>query len=215
MENFKINQESAGQSHPMPAGINENVRLVSITRHEDEMAPGTDFNFQDGDNNIFRGRMFDINWEQVSDSFESGDYTHSADNKRFGFEKGQKITGKQGQQIAAFNMSNRILEILSCFKDPNSIDLDLLPFNTLAERINKVLEGTDFNKVPLRLKLVYNKSNFTNIPKFGAFIEPMSVRNSSITINPKDKITKDDKDSNPSNHPGDADPNVKDDKLPF
>lgn len=73
----------------------------------------------------------------------------------------------------------RLMQIINCYY-PEVEEAELSSFvemiNWVANKLNPMIA----TKKPLRLKVVYDKNNYTTISKNGIFVEPMSVTESQI-----------------------------------
>lgn len=72
----------------------------------------------------------------------------------------------------------RIMQLINCFD--LSVDAE---FNTFAEMINwvkKTLDPFTKTKKYLRLKVSYDKNNYTRVSTYGIYVEPMDVTKTQI-----------------------------------
>lgn len=146
------------------AGIHENVMLTDITV---KTAP---FN-----NSLYIGFTFDVNGVKI-------DYNEFEITKKDG-EDDATFAERQKKQVIKF------LQILKCFytEDELSYDGDFKGMiNWMQEMLNKAKDSQK-----LRLKLLYNKRGFLEVPRQAVFtfIEPMSItqEDSKIAIMSFDK----------------------------
>ena len=98
-----------------------------------------------------------------------------------------EVTNDRGtltsEQVAAKNKNQltRIVGILSCFYDKDSLKFKCDTFEELANWVVSLVNAAD-KTIKLRIKAVYGKNNYVTLPSYGkyTFIEPMTVKESKI-----------------------------------
>lgn len=91
------------------------------------------------------------------------------------------------------NQKRRIGQIVTTFVSRDKYEFQVNSFKEYAENIINILKGS-LRTVPVRVKVVYNKKNFTTLPNYWKyiFIEPMTIakENSKIRILSIDNMVK-------------------------
>lgn len=134
----------------MPAGINENVTLKEVNVKKST----TQLDF------------LEIVFE--NENGQTASMTEWKNNKGLYIKTDEDLQKRDDQQFG------RIMQIVDLFY-PTREDAS---FNTFVEMINWVKSKLDPmipTKKELRLKVVYDKNNYTTISKNGVFVEPMTV----------------------------------------
>lgn len=194
--------QDALDNAPMPVGINENVKLVSVLFKPvaENGAPVLQYNFEDERGRALRHIMWEVKPENVKDMNQKYPRAHSRANKALGVEKGDPITDEHAVAIAFgdFNAYNN--HILNRFFTKEEIVAGMAgvaSYSDFAKAIIKLFNESPTAKNTLvRLKVVYdNNYKYSSLPKnhYSPFIEEMTVpkESSTIVIDTKyDKITK-------------------------
>ena len=157
---------------PMPAGTNENVKLIRVA-YEPFKNDGTGdkvlkFEFKDE-----QGRSFTHNeWEIKPDRIKQNAQAWGADYKEL-LEK----------ELAS--MSERIKHIMAAYMPYEDIKV---AGTTWAEFARAIIDnlGNRYDGVPVRIKLILNKKDYCTFPKraINDFIVPMSAPD-TFSYNPK------------------------------
>lgn len=134
----------------MPAGINENVTLKEV--NVKKSPTGLDFLeiiFENAD-----GQTASITeWKNTKNQYiKTDEDLQNRDNRQFG----------------------RILQILDCFY-PEREEKDLASFTEMINWVKTKLDPIIPAKKALRLKVIFDKNNYTVVSKNGIFVEPMTV----------------------------------------
>lgn len=146
----------------MPAGINENCVLKNA---EFKMSPTGKPLFQITFENEAGQTLPHTEWEpKMAPWMKTEEELENLMNKQY----------------------KRMLDILLCFYKDEEIDFNGEKFTDFANYVVDKLNNAD-KSVKLRIKVVYNKDGYTTLPNSVSrkFIEPMSVTESEITIDPK------------------------------
>lgn len=134
----------------MPAGINENVHLKEI--NVKKSPTGLDFLEIIFENT--EGQIASITeWKNTKSQYvKTDEELQNRDNRQFG----------------------RILQIIDCFY-PEREEKDLASFKEMIDWVKSKLDPMIPTNKALRLKVIFDKNNYTVISKNGIFVEPMTV----------------------------------------
>lgn len=142
----------------MPAGINENVTLKEV--NVQKSPTGRDYLeviFQD----------------------EAGQIATMTEWKN---EKSQFIKTDEDLQRRDNLQFGRILQILHCYIE-DIPDTELNTFKDMIDWVKSTLDGIqDKDKTLLRLKVIFDKNNYTKVSSYGVFVEPMTVEKKDSQI---------------------------------
>lgn len=167
------------------AGITENVELTKVA-YENSKQDGTGknvltFTFTAPNNSQFRKIFWDIDPAQTAKLNQAKPRVHSRNNEKLGYEKGKVITDEQAIQIAYSDFNRNIKHILTKYmSEEDAIIKNVNSYEEFSKQVIKKLTGKYEGK-KMRLKTVFNKNGYVDFPRFGNYIEPMSVETSSIT----------------------------------
>ena len=146
------NNESNGSY--MPAGINENVFLKSV---EAKKSPnGHDFLeviFEDSDGKI-------------------ASMTEWKNEKNMWVKTDEDLQHRDDLQFG------RIMQIINCYFP--KIEGEFNTFKEMIDWVQATLSPMVATKKALRLKVVYDKNNYTQVSKNGIFVEPMDKAETEI-----------------------------------
>lgn len=146
------NNESNGSY--MPAGINENVFLKSV---EAKKSPnGHDFLeviFEDSDGKI-------------------ATMTEWKNEKNMWVKTDENLQRRDDLQFG------RIMQIINCYFP--KIEGEFNTFKEMIDWVQATLSPMVATKKALRLKVVYDKNNYTQVSKNGIFVEPMDKTETEI-----------------------------------
>jgi hypothetical protein len=141
----------------MPAGINENVYLKEV--NVKKSPTGLDFLeivFENAEGQV----ASTTEWKNNKGQFiKTDDDLQKADNRQFG----------------------RILQILDCFYTERE-DVELPTFKAMIDWVKAKLDPMIAIKKPLRLKVIFDKNNYTKVSNNGIFVEPMTVEKKDSQI---------------------------------
>lgn len=141
----------------MPVGINDNVTLKEVNVNKSPQGKDyLEFVFQ---NEEGKTASF-TEWKNEKNTWiKTDEDLQNRDNKQFG----------------------RILQIVKCFKNDPEFE-----GNSFVEMINWVKTTLttigEWDKTPLRLKVIYDKKGYTTVSKNGIYVEPMSTEESQIKL---------------------------------
>ena len=150
-----VNNEEFNSNY-IPVGINDNVMLKSIT--VEKSPQGKDFLRVTFENEAGQTAEF-VEWKNEKNMWiKTDEDLQNKDNLQFG----------------------RILQLVNCFTTAPDVEL-----NSFVDMINWVKSTvTPFisTKKKLRLKVIYDKKGYTQVSKYGTYVEPMDVAESQIKL---------------------------------
>ena len=151
----------------MPVGINENVTLnaVNVTKSP-------------------QGRDY-IEFVFTNAEGQTASFTEWKNEKNMWIKTDEDLQRRDDQQFG------RILQVINCFyneapefEGENFVEM----INWVKSVLENVKETAEWNKYPLRLKVVYDKNGYTRVSSLGTFVEPMSIEQSQIKLWKKDLL---------------------------
>lgn len=141
----------------MPVGINDNVTLKEVNVNKSPQGKDyLEFVFQDEE-----GKTASFTeWKNEKNTWiKTDEDLQNRDNKQFG----------------------RILQIIKCFK--NDPEFEGSSFVEMINWVKTTLTTIgEWDKTPLRLKVIYDKKGYTTVSKNGIYVEPMSIEESQIKL---------------------------------
>lgn len=152
--NTAITNNDEFVSSYMPAGINENVFLKSV---EAKKSPtGKDFLEITFENNEGQTAQMSEWKNEKSMWVKTDEDLQRRDNMQFG----------------------RIMQIINCYFP--KIEGEFNTFKEMIDWVQSTLTPMVATKKALRLKVVYDKNNYTQVSKNGIFVEPMDKEKTEI-----------------------------------
>lgn len=152
--NTAITNNDEFVSSYMPAGINENVFLKSV---EAKKSPtGKDFLEITFENNEGQTAQMSEWKNEKSMWVKTDEDLQRRDNMQFG----------------------RIMQIINCYFP--KIEGEFNTFKEMIDWVQSTLTPMVATKKALRLKVVYDKNNYTQVSKNGIFVEPMDKKKTEI-----------------------------------
>ena len=150
-----INNEEFNSNY-MPVGINENITLKEVSTEKSPQ--GKDFLRVTFENEAGQTAEF-VEWKNEKNMWiKTDEDLQNKDNLQFG----------------------RILQLVNCFTTAPDVEL-----NSFVDMINWVKSTvTPFISIKkkLRLKVIYDKKGYTQVSKYGTYVEPMDVAESQIKL---------------------------------
>lgn len=146
----------------MPAGINENVTLKSVEAKKSPTGKDfIEFVFQNSE-----GKTVPMTeWKNEKGMFDKTDEDlQRRDDLQFG----------------------RIMQIINCFLP--TVEAEFSNFKEMIDWVCDTLNPMIALNSKLRLKVVYDKKNYTTVSKNGIFVEKMDVETSEIKKLGRDKF---------------------------
>ena len=141
----------------IPVGINDNVTLKEVNVNKSPQGKDyLEFVFQ---NEEGKTASF-TEWKNEKNTWiKTDEDLQNRDNKQFG----------------------RILQIVKCFK--NDPEFEGSSFVEMINWVKTTLTTIgEWDKTPLRLKVIYDKKGYTTVSKNGIYVEPMSTEESQIKL---------------------------------
>lgn len=152
--NTAITNNDEFVSSYMPAGINENVFLKSV---EAKKSPtGKDFLEITFENNEGQTAQMSEWKNEKSMWVKTDEDLQRRDNMQFG----------------------RIMQIINCYFP--KIEGEFNTFKEMIDWVQSTLTPMVATKKALRLKVIYDKNNYTQVSKNGIFVEPMDKEKTEI-----------------------------------
>ena len=152
--NTAITNNDEFVSSYMPAGINENVFLKSV---EAKKSPtGKDFLEITFENNEGQTAQMSEWKNEKSMWVKTDEDLQRRDNMQFG----------------------RIMQIINCYFP--KIEGEFNTFKEMIDWVQSTLTPMVETKKALRLKVIYDKNNYTQVSKNGIFVEPMDKAETEI-----------------------------------
>lgn len=150
-----INNEEFNSNY-MPVGINENITLKEVSAEKSPQ--GKDF--------------LRVTFE--NEAGQTAEFTEWKNEKNMWIKTDEDLQNKDNLQFG------RILQLVNCFTTAPDVEL-----NSFVDMINWVKSTvTPFisTKKKLRLKVIYDKKGYTQVSKYGTYVEPMDVVESQIKL---------------------------------
>jgi hypothetical protein len=163
MYNIDNAVETPKSNAPMPAGINQNVRLLGVffeaLRQDGTGGNVLKFNFEDASGRRFRHTEFEVEVERVKQQAA-----------QWGKDPDKSVRN------ALMGLSGRIKHIMSCFMPKDKV---VITGNTWDEFGGNVvtLLGDTYKGIDVRVKLILNNKDYCMFPKqaFRPFIQRMDT----------------------------------------
>ena len=151
----------------MPVGINENVTLNAVNVMKST-----------------QGRDY-IEFVFTNAEGQTASFTEWKNEKNMWIKTDEDLQRRDDQQFG------RILQVINCFYE-NAPEFEGENFVEMINWVKSVLENVketaEWNKYPLRIKVVYDKNGYTRVSSLGTFVEPMSIEQSQIKLWKKDLL---------------------------
>lgn len=150
-----VNNEEFNSNY-MPVGINENITLKSVS--VEKSPQGKDF--------------LRVIFE--NEAGQTAEFTEWKNEKNMWIKTDEDLQKRDDQQFG------RILQLINSYTVAPDVEL-----NSFADMINWVKSTvTPFisTKKKLRLKVIYDKKGYTQVSKYGTYVEPMDVKDSQIKL---------------------------------
>ena len=150
-----INNEEFNSNY-MPVGINENITLKEVSAEKSPQ--GKDF--------------LRVTFE--NEAGQTAEFTEWKNEKNMWIKTDEDLQNKDNLQFG------RILQLVNCFTTAPDVEL-----NSFVDMINWVKSTvTPFisTKKKLRLKVIYDKKGYTQVSKYGTYVEPMDIAESQIKL---------------------------------
>jgi hypothetical protein len=157
------------------ANFNSSASYIDVGIHENVEATEVKYSVTDKGNKFIAITYTDENGNHVTRT----EWEPKGDNP-------EALTGKVATQMA------RLEQFLFTFIAPGT-KINATGFDDFAKKFIQVL-GTSYKGVKVRIKVVYDRKNWTSTPEYGkyAWIEPMTIPKEKSKIRPLtiDKLTR-------------------------
>ena len=150
-----INNEEFNSNY-IPVGINDNITLKEVS--VEKSPQGKDF-------------------LRVTFAYEAGqtaEFTEWKNEKNMWVKTDADLQNKDNQQFG------RIIQLINCFT--TTPDVEINSFDEMIKWVKGILDPFIKDKKKLRLKVIYNKNGYTQVSKYGTYVEPMDITESQIKL---------------------------------
>lgn len=150
-----INNEEFNSNY-IPVGINDNITLKEVS--VEKSPQGKDF--------------LRVTFENETD--QTAEFTEWKNEKNMWVKTDADLQNKDNQQFG------RIIQLINCFT--TTPDVEINSFDEMIKWVKGILDPFIKDKKKLRLKVIYNKNGYTQVSKYGTYVEPMDVTESQIKL---------------------------------
>ena len=150
-----INNEEFNSNY-IPVGINDNITLKEVS--VEKSPQGKDF--------------LRVTFE--NETGQTAEFTEWKNEKNMWIKTDADLQNKDNQQFG------RIIQLINCFT--TTPDVEINSFDEMIKWVKGILDPFIKDKKKLRLKVIYNKNGYTQVSKYGTYIEPMDVTESQIKL---------------------------------
>lgn len=150
-----INNEEFNSNY-IPVGINDNITLKEVSIEKSQQ--GKDF--------------LRVTFE--NEAGQTAEFTEWKNEKNMWIKTDADLQNKDNQQFG------RIIQLINCFT--TTPDVEINSFDEMIKWVKGILDPFIKDKKNLRLKVTYNKNGYTQVSKYGTYVEPMDVAESQIKL---------------------------------
>ena len=150
-----VNNEEFNSNY-MPVGINDNVILKSVT--VEKSPQGKDF--------------LRVTFE--NEAGQTAEFTEWKNEKNMWIKTDEDLQNRDNIQFG------RILQLINSFT--TAPDVELNSFTDMINWVKATLDPFIPTNKKLRLKVIYDKKGYTQVSKYGTYVEPMDVKESQIKL---------------------------------
>ena len=150
-----INNEEFNSNY-IPVGINDNITLKEVS--VEKSPQGKDF--------------LRVTFE--NEAGQTAEFTEWKNEKNMWIKTDADLQNKDNQQFG------RIIQLINCFT--TTPDVQINSFDEMIKWVKGILDPFIKDKKKLRLKVIYNKNGYTQVSKYGTYVEPMDVTESQIKL---------------------------------
>ena len=189
-----VNNEEFNSNY-MPVGINDDVTLKSVT--VEKSPQGKDF--------------LRVTFE--NEAGQTAEFTEWKNEKNMWIKTDEDLQNRDNIQFG------RILQLINSFT--TAPDVELNSFTDMINWVKATLDPFIPTNKKLRLKVIYDKKGYTQVSKYGTYVEPMDVKESQIKLFKNDLLERpvkadEEKPADPLTIHADSTPvTEKTDDLPF
>ena len=150
-----INNEEFNSNY-IPVGINDNITLKEVS--VEKSPQGKD--------------VLRVTFE--NEAGQTAEFTEWKNEKNMWIKTDADLQNKDNQQFG------RIIQLINCFT--TTPDVEINSFDEMIKWVKDILDPFIKDKKKLRLKVIYNKNGYTQVSKYGTYVEPMDVTESQIKL---------------------------------
>ena len=150
-----INNEEFNSNY-IPVGINDNITLKEVS--VEKSPQGKDF--------------LRVTFE--NEAGQTAEFTEWKNEKNMWIKTDADLQNRDNQQFG------RIIQLINCFT--TTPDVEINSFDEMIKWVKGILDPFIKDKKKLRLKVIYNKNGYTQVSKYGTYVEPMDVKESQIKL---------------------------------
>lgn len=150
-----INNEEFNSNY-IPVGINDNITLKEVSMEKSPQ--GKDF--------------LRVTFE--NEAGQTAEFTEWKNEKNMWVKTDADLQNKDNQQFG------RIIQLINCFT--TTPDVEINSFDEMIKWVKGILDPFIKDKKKLRLKVIYNKNGYTQVSKYGTYVEPMDITESQIKL---------------------------------
>lgn len=150
-----INNEEFNSNY-IPVGINDNITLKEVS--VEKSPQGKDF--------------LRVTFE--NEAGQTAEFTEWKNEKNMWVKTDADLQNKDNQQFG------RIIQLINCFT--TTPDVEINSFDEMIKWVKSILDPFIKDKKKLRLKVIYNKNGYTQVSKYGTYVEPMDITESQIKL---------------------------------
>ena len=150
-----VNNEEFNSNY-MPVGINNDVTLKSVT--VEKSPQGKDF--------------LRVTFE--NEAGQTAEFTEWKNEKNMWIKTDEDLQNRDNIQFG------RILQLINSFT--TAPDVELNSFTDMINWVKTTLDPFIPTNKKLRLKVIYDKKGYTQVSKYGTYVEPMDVKESQIKL---------------------------------
>lgn len=156
------NNNEEFNSNYIPVGINDNITLKEVS--VEKSPQGKDF--------------LKVTFE--NEAGQTAEFTEWKNEKNRWIKTDEDLQNKDNQQFG------RILQLINCYT--TAPDVEINTFVDMIKWVKSILDPFIPSKKKLRVKVIYTNKGFTQVSKYGIYVEPMDVTDSQIKLFKKDLL---------------------------
>lgn len=143
-------------SNYIPVGINDNIMLKEVS--VEKSPQGKDF--------------LKVTFE--NEAGQTAEFTEWKNEKNQWIKTDEDLQNKDNQQFG------RVLQLINCYT--TAPDVEINTFVDMIKWVKSILDPFISSKKKLRVKVTYTNKGFTQVSKYGIYVEPMDVTDSQIKL---------------------------------
>lgn len=151
-------------SNYIPVGINDNIMLKEVS--VEKSPQGKDF--------------LKITFE--NEAGQTAEFTEWKNEKNQWIKTDEDLQNKDNQQFG------RVLQLINCYT--TAPDVEINTFADMIKWVKSILDPFILSKKKLRVKVTYTNKGFTQVSKYGIYVEPMDVTDSQIKLFKNDLLVR-------------------------